>query len=142
MKVSLQAIEPEDITSVDYTLTGVATSVDLSQPYLALTSTPGGTLAGSIASLTASDGQLVGTDDTQVLGINLSTPPVLTINVTLAAGTLRTLELDVAEVLDELQASTTAQPLTLHAIMSIGMGEPTGSIEPWEPGWDEDLKGE
>lgn len=77
-----------------------------------------------------------------LLGVDTALPQMMHISIERTNGTSVVLEQEVTkEFSDFNRFDTTPSPLSLGFAITLGVGDITGDIEPWEPGLDEDIEG-
>lgn len=143
LSVSLQGITAEAIASVAYELTGVNHTAHLATPFGNAGSTGNATLQGTFPAPSAdSEGVLATSASVRLLGLNFEAGQLLTVSATLADGSVQRVSLDAHKLLAGFYALPATGSIALHAVLSFGMDEVSGSIDGWTTGWSEDVKGE
>lgn len=143
LSVALQGITAEAIASVAYELTGVNHTAHLATPFGNAGSSGNATLQGTFpAPSVDSEGVLATAASVRLLGLDFEAGQQLTVSATLTDGSVQRVSLDAHKLLAAFYALPATGSIVLHAVLSFGMDEVSGSIDGWTSGWDEDVKGE
>jgi len=143
VRLTVQGTTADAIASCRISLTGIRPAAELSLPFGPDSGSGTATFSATFGAFTpAANGNPEAELTVHLLGIDPAAGQRLSIAITLKDGIVRSVEQDVSTLLSGFYSTTEQTPATLHAIISLGIDEVTGSITGWTPGWDDDITGE
>lgn len=140
----IRGADMSEVTPVNITLAGVAASADMSKGFSGGTSgadkagTRGTTPAYHVSTtLSTAEGSTLLTGTIRLLGMDTNNAQKITVTGTRSDGTHLLFEMDATKLLSDFNNGQSAIPHKLSVELRYNtQTELTGSIRPWEPGWE------
>lgn len=139
--LTLDGVAPSDIEKVEATVKGVATSVDVYDGFGDVNAQEFGTLKPPYTATAVTDKFVQGMAlPVRMLGIADTQAATLTINIALAGGKTKTVDIPAAEALKTFNAGPADSPATIDVEIRLAVDQLTGTITGWKMADDVDGK--